>query len=24
MADPTFGSTLYRHYGLKPYWEDAA
>ena len=24
MADPTFGSTLYHHYGLKPYWEDAA
>ena len=24
MADPAFGSTLYRHYGLKPYWEDAA
>jgi sporulation protein YlmC with PRC-barrel domain len=24
MADPSFGSTLYRHYGLKPYWEDAA
>jgi sporulation protein YlmC with PRC-barrel domain len=24
MADPTFGSALYRHYGLKPYWEDAA
>ena len=24
MADPTFGSTLYRHYGLKPYWEDVA
>ena len=24
MADPTFGSTLYRHYGFKPYWEDAA
>ncbi len=24
MADPTFGSSLYRHYGLKPYWEDAA
>jgi hypothetical protein len=23
MADPTFGSTLYRHYGFKP-WEDAA
>ena len=24
MADPAFGSTLYQHYGLKPYWEDAA
>ena len=24
MADPTFGSTLYHHYGFKPYWEDAA
>jgi sporulation protein YlmC with PRC-barrel domain len=24
MADPAFGSTLYRHYGFKPYWEDAA
>jgi sporulation protein YlmC with PRC-barrel domain len=24
MADPAFGSTLYRHYGYKPYWEDAA
>ena len=24
MADPTFGSTLYRQYGFKPYWEDAA
>jgi sporulation protein YlmC with PRC-barrel domain len=24
MADPTFGSTIYRHFGLKPYWEDAA
>jgi sporulation protein YlmC with PRC-barrel domain len=24
MADPTFGSNLYRHYGYKPYWEDAA
>ena len=21
MADPSFGSTLYRHYGFKPYWE---
>jgi len=24
MADPAFGSNLYRHYGFKPYWEDAA
>ena len=24
MADPAFGSTLYSHYGYKPYWEDAA
>jgi len=24
MADPSFGSTLYRHYGFKPYWENAA
>jgi sporulation protein YlmC with PRC-barrel domain len=24
MADPAFGSTLYRHYGIKPYWQDAA
>ena len=24
MADPTFGSTLYRHYGFQPYWENAA
>jgi sporulation protein YlmC with PRC-barrel domain len=24
MADPTFGSTLYRQFGFKPYWEDAA
>jgi sporulation protein YlmC with PRC-barrel domain len=24
MADPAFGSSLYRHYGFKPYWEDAA
>ena len=24
MADPSFGSTLYRHYGIKPYWENAA
>jgi sporulation protein YlmC with PRC-barrel domain len=24
MADPAFGSTLYSHYGFKPYWEDVA
>jgi sporulation protein YlmC with PRC-barrel domain len=24
MADPTFGSTVYRHFGLKPYWDEAA
>lgn len=24
MADPKFGTNLYRHYGYKPYWEDAA
>src|SRR6476659_1025832 len=24
MADPAFGSSLYRHYGFKPYWEEAA
>jgi sporulation protein YlmC with PRC-barrel domain len=24
MADPTFASTIYRHYGVKPYWEGAA
>jgi sporulation protein YlmC with PRC-barrel domain len=24
MADPTFGSRLYRQYGYKPYWEDVA
>ncbi len=24
MADPAFGSTLYRHFGFKPYWEEAA
>jgi sporulation protein YlmC with PRC-barrel domain len=24
MADPTFGTTVYRHYGYKPYWEDVA
>ena len=23
MADPAFGSTLYRHYGLTPYWDSA-
>ena len=24
MADPSFGSTLYHHYGFKPYWDDVA
>ncbi|HYR83358.1 MAG TPA: PRC-barrel domain-containing protein [Terriglobia bacterium] len=24
MADPAFGTSLYRHYGYKPYWEDVA
>jgi sporulation protein YlmC with PRC-barrel domain len=24
MADPTFGTTIYQHYGYKPYWEDVA
>jgi sporulation protein YlmC with PRC-barrel domain len=24
MADPTFGTTIYRHFGYKPYWEDVA
>ena len=24
MADPSFGTDLYRHYGYKPYWEDVA
>ena len=24
MADPRFGTTLYQHYGYKPYWEDVA
>jgi sporulation protein YlmC with PRC-barrel domain len=24
MADPTFGTDIYRHYGYKPYWEDVA
>jgi sporulation protein YlmC with PRC-barrel domain len=24
MADPTFGTSIYRHYGYKPYWEDVA
>jgi sporulation protein YlmC with PRC-barrel domain len=24
MADPTFGTNVYRHYGYKPYWEDVA
>jgi sporulation protein YlmC with PRC-barrel domain len=24
MADPRFGTTIYKHYGYKPYWEDVA
>jgi sporulation protein YlmC with PRC-barrel domain len=24
MADPTFGTRIYKHYGYKPYWEDVA
>ena len=24
MANPTFGTTVYQHYGYKPYWEDVA
>jgi sporulation protein YlmC with PRC-barrel domain len=24
MADPKFGTNIYRHYGYKPYWEDVA
>ncbi len=24
MADPTFGTKVYKHYGYKPYWEDVA
>ena len=24
MANPTFGTTVYEHYGYKPYWEDVA
>jgi sporulation protein YlmC with PRC-barrel domain len=24
MADARFGTTIYRHYGFKPYWEDVA
>jgi len=24
MADPKFGSNVYRHYGYTPYWEDVA
>jgi sporulation protein YlmC with PRC-barrel domain len=24
MADPRFGTTVYQHYGYKPYWEDVA
>jgi sporulation protein YlmC with PRC-barrel domain len=22
MADPSWGSQIYRHYGVQPYWED--
>jgi sporulation protein YlmC with PRC-barrel domain len=24
MADPSFGTNVYRHYGYKPYWDDVA
>lgn len=24
MADPTWGSQIYRHYGYEPYWERTA
>jgi CheY-like chemotaxis protein/sporulation protein YlmC with PRC-barrel domain len=24
MADPTFGRSIYKHYGYRPYWEDVA
>jgi len=24
MADPTFGASIYSHYGYRPYWEDVA
>src|SRR5262245_10874498 len=24
MADPAFGTNIYRHYGYKPYWKDVA
>ena len=24
MADPTFGRSIYQHYGYRPYWEDVA
>jgi hypothetical protein len=24
MADPRFDTTIYQHYGYKPYWEDVA
>ena len=24
MADPTFGTSIYKHYGYRPYWEDVA
>ena len=24
MADPTFGRSIYKHYGYRPYWGDVA
>jgi hypothetical protein len=24
MADPTFGVSIYKHYGYKPYWQNVA
>jgi sporulation protein YlmC with PRC-barrel domain len=24
MADPRFGTSIYQHYGYRPYWEDVA
>ena len=24
MADARFGTTIYQHYGFRPYWEDVA